>query len=544
MMNKLLSVLALSCFVFGCSYQNKEDVDLTPTPVAPNRLQMQSMEVVPLRKPQVDGSYTTTLSNYIDLARITSPELDNSFGDVQATAVDVRGNRAYVVYNVSGDEVGGAIDILDISDVSHPQILNTYLSKQFEFSSLVVKDNYLYAAGYQKDQGAILMILSVQGDSLNVVNVKKITGVYATDVSLFGNKLLVMTGETGGVTTLELGLNGAVVEKDFVSSSNGLSLSTNGYFDFYVDGLAKTNLNSRTSTEYAKVFPEIVLNPAYTKELSQSKNKAPTRIKVKNSLLYSFDSVSNKLQVIDISQAGKSGQTAALTTIGQLSSMGTANGFDLDQQKAFLAMGEKGVGVGDLVNPKSPQMLGYLAFPADNGSANNVWSRISANNQKYLFIAYGRQGLRIIAEQPSSGSDKKVVVYAKGDGDLLQNAKYQLKINGQVVKTQDVDADYKSYTYTHTTALSSNDVVEVVFINDNQKLNPLEKRNLFVNYLWVANKYCYQDVINTKGTLNNYGLFENGDEVSYNKGNCETKKSSSPTCSANQHLENNVCFYQ
>ena len=83
-MKNLLKISLMSFILSACSYQNK-DVELSPTQVIPNRLQMQSMESVVIRKPEIDGSYTTTLSNYIDLARITSPELDNSFGDVHSS---------------------------------------------------------------------------------------------------------------------------------------------------------------------------------------------------------------------------------------------------------------------------------------------------------------------------------------------------------------------------------------------------------------------------------------------------------------------------
>lgn len=534
-MQKILILLS-ALLLTNCSYlKSQKDLahpQFSAVEVDNGRVIKQNMESVPLRKQYADGSFSTTTSGFQNVARVLAPSFNNSFGDIQSTAVVLKNNLAYVSYNTSGNEVGGAVDIIDVSDSHNPVILKTFISDVYEFSDLAIKDNYLYAAGYKKDVGAVLAVINVLNNDLVVEDIISLQGIYATDLDLLNNRLIVVTGTVGGVSEFNVSDSSTPVLVSFKPLDNGLSLAQSSWFDFYLYGNNRTVLDSNQLPSYNSVYSSPAVN-TYSNQISNQTSEAPSRIKLKNSLIYVLNSTSHSLKLLDASFVGR--DQSELRPVFEFPVVGTANGFDVDQQKAYLALGEKGVKVVG-VNVSSGTDLGDLSF-SDQGSANNIWIK-NSSNAKIMFIAYGRQGTRILTEQRTFNNSNKIRVMARGMGSSSTQAQLQLKVNNVVVENQKniSDSGMTVYEWTYSRPLNNNDKVEVFFINDNNSTNPNTDINLYVHYLWVNDLFCYQSPLNTKGSLSDFGLYLTGQGIRINQGVCESLYSQVSTyCPTGSH---------
>ncbi len=75
-------------------------------------------------------------SHEITLVGTINPPSNQDGVEVRATFVHVLGNRAYVGYNKEGEVYAGAVEVIDISDPSHPTVVSQALFDDTDVAAL------------------------------------------------------------------------------------------------------------------------------------------------------------------------------------------------------------------------------------------------------------------------------------------------------------------------------------------------------------------------------------------------------------------------
>ena len=509
----------LSLFFISCGFSLKPQERLgVIVPTDNSRVILQDKSIVPIRTSSGGSvNFHSTLPNYQNIASVLPPPAPSNTGDVQATAIAMNQNTIYISYNTSGGQVYGAIDVIDVTDPNNPVINYTYFSSSYEFSDLKVQNNILYLSGYNASSNAstgnaILMVVDVSTPSLPTIkNIIPVPGIYATSVNLENNTLMVSTGTSGGVYKYDISANPllpTLVSTKVVNNSL-----------YAIPGLSfDLDLNGATSTVF-QVFSNLQISPAsYSQTLASTPSVAPSRFTKQNSLVYINNTQSKQLSVLDLSSIFDQAQ---ISQLGNITIPGTANGILFDQQLLYLAQGEDGFYVVDVSTPNSPNLLGNFVF-SDDGSANNVWINKTPTT-KYLFLADGRQGVRILTSNLScqNTTSPTIQFYARSQ-DYQGSAQISVRVNNVDYQTVTLNKSYQLYSVNYSRALNSSDKVELVLLN--QVSTGENQRNAFVSYLAVNGFYCYQQVNNNNDDL---GLMQPLATIGLTGSTCSTYVSSS-----------------
>lgn len=164
---------------------------------------------------------------FIYVANVKSP-LGHNNDRLSATSVDIRGHKVFVSYHKSGDAYGGALDIIDVKDHSHPKILSTIFFDDTDINDLEVESNSkklwltggrdVHKSGYIDEGhfGAILGEIEIAKDVFESNTYREIplpsySGNAVVDK---GQHLYVASGATGGgfyeLNKSDLKITGAV----------------------------------------------------------------------------------------------------------------------------------------------------------------------------------------------------------------------------------------------------------------------------------------------------------------------------------------------
>lgn len=507
-------ILCCSLYLVACGqFELMEPVpQIQVTKDGASRIVKSAQNLVSIRPaPGSSDQYSTTLPSFTNIASVISPTSSSSTGDVQATSTTLSGNYTYISYNMIGEEVFGAIDIVNIADPSNPTIEYTYTSSDFEFSDIKIQGNYLFLAGYRKESpsataGAVLMVLDVSSKSNPVIErVVDVPGIYATSLDLVNTKILVNTGTTGGVHKYDISNPENPILISSIFRQNGLFATLGNAVDYSLSGSSNTSFEALANNP--GIGPSSLI-------IAPTVSEAPSRFVRQNGIVYLNNTQSGKLHVIDVSQA----TIGSISQITSLTVPGTANGIAFDQQIVYLAQGEKGVYAVNVASPSLPVILGRFAFD-DSGSANNLWIDKNANG-KFFFLADGRQGLRILKENiPAPVASSTISFYARGM-DYDGEAKVVIKVNGSVFQTVSLaGSSFNLYNIPYTSTLSPTDVVDLVFINDKYQGTYDTDRNAMVAYLKINDNYCYISGVEDTG------LFSNLQTLSASQTSCNTTAS-------------------
>jgi hypothetical protein len=534
-------VLLCLMFLTGCGKFMVADQSPYPAfTVSQNnntRIKMSTQSLVAIRPfPGVSPNYLSSLPTFDNIASVVAPTSISTTNDVQATSTVLSGNYAYISYNMSGDEVFGAIDIVNITDPSNPSIEYTYTSSDFEFSDLRIKDNYLLLAGYRKESttessSAILMVLDISSKISPVIKkIQEVPGIYATSMDLLDNKVLINTGTTGGLYKYDVSNPENPTLISSVVRQNGLYAKLGGSFDYSLSGSSDTKLELLGKSDSGLDVP---LNSSVL--IANSPSEAPSRFVRQNALMYVNNSKSGKLHILDLSQS----LVGSVSQITSIPLVGTANGIIQDQQVVYVAQGEKGVYAIDVSNPSTPQILGSFDFNGDDGSANNLWIDQNSNG-KFLFLADGRQGIRILKENTPVPLPTSIISFYARSMDYQGSADVNVKVNGVYFTTVSLTGtEFNLYNVTYSRPLNSTDVVEIVFANDQYAGTWSTDRNAMIAYLKVNGNYCYIQA--PSASSEDTGLFSGNQTLSASQNSCNNPAPSQICISGQDKIPNESC---
>ncbi|MDA0988059.1 MAG: hypothetical protein O2783_02760 [Chloroflexi bacterium] len=334
----------------------------------------------------------------LTLVAEVSPPIAN--GQVlQATSVAIKGNFAYVSYNMLGEPFLGAIDVFDIKNPSNPKLVSEAIFLDSDVHSLTFDGGKVYAAEGTGAPGfetpAVWEVIKTKNGKLVLDENSRVAlpSFAGTSAVVSGKYIYVTSGNTGGLSVFDkksLELQAYVdlpdarwvdIEDDRVVVVQGGS--PNGFISF----LDEDNLS--------------ILNtfPFVGADILESKSS----VQILGGKAF-IASGRGGVQVLSINTGDVVGTVSRPVVPDLDESVVVTNAVSADDDLMFIANGEAGVYLAQAAEkfddtgsdePQDITLLGKLRF--DN--------LVSVNHVEYkdgvLFVAAGQGGLKIVTVEES-----------------------------------------------------------------------------------------------------------------------------------------------
>ena len=300
---------------------------------------------------------------------------------LQATDVVWIDDTVYASYNVAGDTFLGALQVIDVSTPTDPTVVAeaTYLNA--DISKIQVSGNKIFAAAADAQYGGTLEFFSYDNKTLSYDGYSIVGSYAATFIDQDQYQILVSSGDR----------HGAVNRFDMSSGSAELAGTLPLDDVRWVGSLDDNGVLAVSGSPSALV--RYVPNAAgsydvNTTPIDAMKQGAPSWAGRRHDLFY-LASNDNGLEIYDL---------RTMQRVGQLVTPGSANGLAIgpDEKLAFVADGEAGIQVVDILDPAKPVELASLDVD-DSGSANAV-----ALHAEHLALADGLGGVKLLFYQRST----------------------------------------------------------------------------------------------------------------------------------------------
>jgi len=378
--NRIFGLLFFSSVLNACGSAGSFHPDSTETPI-PAESPSSSDARVSLKGTALKFDDESLKFTYV--ASVDAPLAPNSKNPLQATAFDFSNDRAFVVYNMAGSEIVGAVEMLNLDSWKSPRLIGGLLFKDAEFSDVKVKDNYAFAVGVEsgEHEGAVLKVIRGSSDEKPVLVASlPLDGFVATSIQVQDGRAFVAVGDNAGIYEI------SIKDPENPEVLRVWKLPQAKFaIPFETEFLA---LGGDESTDLWAPFMRESLESIQS--ISKNIDEAPGRMAIHDDYLYT-NAGQLGLHIYDLKHWEKKG----VQELSSLELKGTGNGIDVCSNLAFLAQGEAGSAVYSVKNPKKPEALGYFDFPDDRGSANNI-RHGKVKNENFLMIADGAGGFRIV----------------------------------------------------------------------------------------------------------------------------------------------------
>jgi hypothetical protein len=482
---KLTKILAFA-FAFSlvaCSGKNSnltssvDQVDMSTASQTELESRVQTLNSsLPLANQPGYVIYSSNVPEFSHISTILPPKVSSTdLRPLRATSSIKVGNRLFVSYLLEGESVAGALDILDISDLSQPLLIASYKFSNMEFSDVRVKDSAVYLVGSKKGNGAVMVTMDISNilePTLSKYTV--IPGDVATSMDMRQGQLIVGSAQNGGLSYFNLDVPSNPQFVKYEEKNNVLAVKALLKNDNDASGeITPLVLYGQNSTALS-------MEGNYV-ELASVQSEAPSRFITVGPLVYAV--TAEGLSVTELTDKLYRPFIRKIPVVGQVHGVG-----HLDQ-KLYVAAGDKGLRLIDVQEPGSPKEVGYLDFE-DNGSANNVWvERIDSAN-KLIILADGQSGIRLLKEEvtPVDAASKTIKIHAKSTMSAGVNGKLVVLVNNVVVGDPiDVSSsDFVTYSVEASNPLVFGDQVKVEFYNDDGV------RNVSIAYIKIGEDFFYQ----------------------------------------------------
>ncbi len=196
-MKKLtFTLIGFLVLFFACQ---KDDLrnDVPGQPHSRVKLKNQEIRLVPgfgLKSTQATSGFIYTL-----VAEVDAPIIDGR--TVQATHVEIVGNRALVSYNMRGPDQMGAIDVIDITNPAAPFIIHSIEFPNRDVNTIGWHDGQIVVAG-QDSQGAYYGFLDPEAEEIEL-EVFRLQSFSAMSMTVAADLIYVVSGSTGGLTIID-----------------------------------------------------------------------------------------------------------------------------------------------------------------------------------------------------------------------------------------------------------------------------------------------------------------------------------------------------
>jgi len=330
------------------------------------------------------------------IGEISSPIIS---GDtLQATNIVLRGEKAFIGYNVKGDTFKGAADIIKLNKLISKGTVEYLSSVYFERSDVncIEESGGKVYFALASDEGefsdqAIAGYIRLKGNTFDLSDTKFVglKGYAANSIHISGSSLLVTTGSNGGLYKLD---------KTSLEQESMIEIPYARWVD------AKSNaivLVSGGTTKGKLYFFEnnSISAPVDSVEFSGStQDQAKSTVKIaKEKIIVATNE--GGIKVFDHASRVAVGEQAQIKLDGISSEKTVTNAVDGVSKYIYASNGEAGIyvySVSPELKSKSTQtitftQLGYLRF-GESISANHI-----VYNSKFILVAAGKGGVKILS---------------------------------------------------------------------------------------------------------------------------------------------------
>lgn len=364
---------------------------------------------------QVDSEFTL-------VAQIESPNMNGV--TLSATHVLIQGDQAYVTYHIAGDDYGGAVDVIDLSNENSIEITGQALYTDTDFNALAIDEledfdgntQRIFLVGANR-KGALVEKLHVtDGIITEETESLQLDGVNANSAIRTKHMLYVTVGGRDYSSGLQ--------SIDLRSGNNFFTLNgRESYPDAKFVATTGTDINDEMVVlrggPGAALETYKVSSQPFKKEESYSIQSIST-LDGKNAI-----NIQNDLVFVAMSEQGM--KVFDLTNIGagprnEVSSSelggGYTNAVSTDDYHVYIANGISGLFVADLPAPSGAfELTGVLNL---EGSANYVTS-----DNNYVIVANGTSGVQILKRTTAAPADNFTIEgFERIGGSVFESGLY------------------------------------------------------------------------------------------------------------------------
>lgn len=387
-MKRILPSSLLLVTAFGCSTA-EDDHGIAGALSRDGRLHVQNAPLSLNSQRTGLGTRDFKGEGFVYVAGVDAPRNPKTGTVVQATNFAFAGSYAFVVYNTAGEEVGGALEIVDLREVERPVLAGSIAFTRSEFADVRVIGPYAILTGQQIEgdvTGANLTVIDISDvGAPTFVSSLALPGRYATSLAVDGNTAWITTGDDGGLVTVDIKTPAAPSIAKYTALPHALNVVRH-YQQTFVLGGSPASVFAVADDQSLRTF---------SAPLAAGALAAPSRMAIWNNAIYT-NAGSEVFRRIPLAE---SESTSTLATVD-----GTSNGIDVTSQVAVLAQGERGAAVYDVSNTASITPLGTFSFPDERGSSNQIRFG-NVNDTGYIFLSHGLSGFRIVKTAFAVGDD-------------------------------------------------------------------------------------------------------------------------------------------
>ena len=345
-------------------------------------------EVIAINSSSVNNKVRSSVPDEEPLLTLVAEVSPPSFDDItlQATEVIIKGNKAYVSYNVAGETMSGALEVFEINDANNPTLISSLIFMDTDVNGIAVHGNELYFAGASESMQAMFAKVTIVGGRLTSdIRVIDLPGYAGTDVDVSGSHVYVTSGDDAGISIFsrpDLTLDSFHA----IADARGVDVDESGAVVVYGTDAGIITFDSNTGA---------LLNDFSLTGATIPESKSTVEVKKGKAVLALGD---GGTQIVCAASGDVIHKIDTPIVDGLDASLTVTNSATAYKTALFMANGEAGAYIALSVNSFSNNgcdvgdvtLLGKLQL-GESESVNHVLYRNSS-----LFIASGNGGLKIL----------------------------------------------------------------------------------------------------------------------------------------------------
>lgn len=396
-----LSVVFLVSVMSACVKENPDRIvkfQVNTDSVELNQRMSYPMVPITLNQPK-----SSEAVGFMLVGDAQSPSINGQV--LSASSVIFENNKAYVTYNLRGEDFGGAIVVYNLGNTMQPTINSQIIFEDIDINIASYKKNTnkIYLGGSHRTLGGVVIPVNINGQGgINTSQSLQVTPVGETPsvngIVQVGNRLIVSAGNTnGGFWSINQGSLGVA---DYILNDGAKSVAYNngaGNSNWFTGLIAPSPTqnavlkiwNGGNNPNFAYERTININLPAYHQSVEPDYDrlgKLYMFIK-KNDYICYVPLGANGMRAYDI-RPNSAGPVLVYQSPANMLTIGNTNSVSADDHYIYLANGADGV-----LFAKPPtsgnviDVVGVWDNSVYPGSANFV-----ASNNTHVFVAKGKEG--------------------------------------------------------------------------------------------------------------------------------------------------------
>lgn len=317
-----------------------------------------------------------------------------------ATHVAIHDNFAFVSYNTRGSSYGGAVEVFDVSSITHPQIISQAIFPEGDINSVDYADGKVYIVGamekfedFEFESPAFLQVLDLnaQMQIQAVDTIIDIASYSANSIKVTSQSIFITSGDQGEFSVFNRDLE----EIARVAITDARSVASNADHAFVLSGQPGTlHVFDKLSADFNYSFETGGANTPYSKSQISATDQ------------YIFAALNEEgMKIFDLDGTFKQQIPRPATPEGSADEDNVTNSVSVNESLVFMANGESGITVGEIIEELDDQLIimGSMIFN-DLQSSNYVESK-----DDLIFVASGLGGLKILAISIDEGIPDDII---------------------------------------------------------------------------------------------------------------------------------------